>query len=494
MSFINRKLILFFFLISLLNISFQSQEFSIFFNKNSFLTSIEDTQTMRSLQYNKIFITSKIAIPNQNLKFYLRFNEYITYITNNSYQKSESTSYEFIRKKNDGKESEFIPLDFKTESLKSGYESKEIVKFDDNIINDFYFILADKTNNKDDSYESIIGLNLPEKVAKPLLLNTNIFEQLKNNNFINKRIFSIFYFNEIRKEKNRNDNKDNDGIIIFGKLPHELKNDKKNSDIFKRYYFNDNNLNWANTEAGDYHKKWKIKFDYILFANEQLQDLIAEFIIEQNFFTGTSLFKEKVHKYFFDEFISKKICKEDKFYNYMENFNYYFYSCENSIETYFDKYKDGILIFTSKNLNEQFNFNLEELFFRYNNKFYFGIIFDEYQMHGWKLGRLFFEKYPLVFSLDNKAIGYYKQIRDNKKRNSSTIITFFLILLILMLLLLLIIGFKKYTFLKSLIPRRLKANELDDEYIYSNGKEIKKEITTEMAMKISNNSISSLGY
>ena len=270
MSFINRKLILFFFLISLLNISFQSKEFSFFFNKNSFLTSIEDTQTMRSLQYNKIFITSKIAIPNQNLKFYLRSNEYITYITNNSYQKSESTSYEFIRKKSDGKESEFIPLEFKTESLKSGYESKEIIKFDDNIINDFYFILADKINNKDDSYESIIGLNLPEKVARPLLLNTNILEQLKNNNFINKRIFSIFYFNEIRKEKNKNDNKDNDGIIIFGILPHELKIDKKNSDIFKKYYFNDNNLNWANTEAGDYHRKWKIKFDYILFSNEQL--------------------------------------------------------------------------------------------------------------------------------------------------------------------------------------------------------------------------------
>ena len=99
MSFINRKLILFFFLISLLNISFQSQEFSIFFNKNSFLISIEDAQTMRSLQYNKIFITSKIAIPNQNLKFYLRFNEYITYITNKSYQKSESASYKFIKKK-----------------------------------------------------------------------------------------------------------------------------------------------------------------------------------------------------------------------------------------------------------------------------------------------------------------------------------------------------------------------------------------------------------
>ena len=100
----------------------------------------------------------------------------------------------------------------------------------------------------------------------------------------------------------------------------------------------------------------------------------------------------------------------------------------------------------------------------------------------------------LYFSLDNKTIGNYKQIRDNKKINSNTIFTIFLILLIFILSLLLIIGFKKYKFLKSLIQRRLKANELDDEYIYSNGKEFKREVTTELAMKVSNISIFFLGY
>ena len=472
-----------------------SKDFSVFFNKDSFLTSMEDTQTMRSLQYNKIYINSKIATPNQDLKLYLRFNEYITYITNNTYHQSESSSYEFIRKKSNGKDSEFTPLDFQTESLKSGYESKEIIKFNDNVIHDFYFILADKVNNKDNYYESIIGLNLPEKVLKPLLLNTNILEQLKNNNLINKRIFSVFYFNEIRIEKNKNNNKDNDGIIIFGKLPHELKNDKKYSEILKQYSLNENNLNWVNTEAGEYHKKWKIKFDSILFENEQIQDPLVELIIEQNFFTGPSEFKEKVNKYFFEEFISKNICKEEKFYNYMENFDYYFYSCEKSIKEYFENYNKGILEFRSKYLNEKFNFKLEELFFEYNNKLYFGVIFDEYQMHGWKLGRLFFEKYPLIFSVDNKAIGYYKPSGENKRRNYNKIITFVLVLLICILLFLLFIGFRKYNILKSLIPRRLKANELKDDYIYYNVEENKKEITTEMAMKISGKTnYSPLGY
>ena len=250
-----------------------------------------------------------------------------------------------------------------------------------------------------------------------------------------------------------------------------------------------------NTEAGEYHKKWKIKFDSILFENEQIQDPLVELIIEQNFFTGPSEFKEKVNKYFFEEFVSENICKEEKFYNYMENFDYYFYSCEKSIKEYFENYNKGILEFRSKYLNEKFNFKLEELFFEYNNKLYFGVIFDEYQMHGWKLGRLFFEKYPLIFSVDNKAIGYYKPSGENKRRNYNKIITFVLVLLICILLFLLFIGFRKYNILKSLIPRRLKANELKDDYFYSNVEENKKEITTEMAMKISGKTnYSPLGY
>ena len=156
------------------------------------------------------------------------------------------------------------------------------------------------------------------------------------------------------------------------------------------------------------------------------------------------------------------------------------------------------MAFKSKDLNEIFNFTLEELFFEYNNRIYFGVIFDQYQMHGWKLGRLFFEKYPLTFSLDNKAIGYYKQNVENKKnKNRNIATTFILIILIIFLLLLLFIGFRKYNALKSLIPRKLKANELNDQFSYSAYSHIgdnKKEINTEMASKLPKNSISSLGY
>ena len=88
-------------------------------------------------------------------------------------------------------------------------------------------------------------------------------------------------------------------------------------------------------------------------------------------------------------------------------------------------------------------------------------------MYNWKLGNIFFEKYPLVFSLDNKAIGYYNQNLENIKNNSSNKITYILIGLVLLLLIILFFGIRKYNILKKLLPRKLMANELLDEYTYN---------------------------
>ena len=115
-------------------------------------------------------------------------------------------------------------------------------------------------------------------------------------------------------------------------------------------------------------------------------------------------------------------------------------------------------------------------------------------MHGWKLGRIFFEKYSLIFSVDNKAIGYYKQNQSlfNNKDFSKSLL-FFLVVLVIILLLILFIGLRKYNILKSLIPRKLKANELNDQFSYIHVED-KKEIVTEMVPRSSDNNVSALGY
>lgn len=462
--------------------------------KDQILTSSDTTETMRNLQYNKIYINSRIGSNDKSIKLYIRFNEYITYITDNYYKKEESNSYVFTRRK-EGGNAEYIPNEFQTDDLNTGYESKDKLQLDNNILKDFNFILVDKLKREKEFYYPIIGLNLvKENNIRQVLYKTNFLEQLKSSNLIDNKIFSILYYN---KEKNSQNEK---GEIIFGKLPHELTEKEK----FEKYKLEENNLFWDNAEIGDYNLRWKLKFERIKFGNQELSEisgLIAELIIEQNVFTGTWEFKNIIHQKFFEELINKKICKEEKFYNYRENFHYFFYSCDSSLKSELSekKYKENILQFKSNSLNEIFSFNLEELFIEVGRTLYFSIIFDEYQMYGWKLGNIFFEKYPLVFSLDNKAIGYYNQNLGNMNKASNKTI-YILIGLILLLLIILFIGFRRYNILKKLIPRKLMANELLDDYSYNsnninNEDNNKNEIRTEMAYKnqISKGNESKLG-
>ena len=452
--------------------------------RDQILTSIDTKETMRQLQYNKIYINSKIGSNDKNMKLFLRFNEYITYITDNYYKKEESNTYEFTRKKEGENNIEYIPNEFHTDDLNTGYESKDILKLDDNILKDFNFILVDKLNKDKEFYYPIIGLNIvKENNIRPILYKTNLLEQLKSNKIINNKIFSILFF------KNEDNSKIEKGEIIFGQLPHELNiNEQCNN-----FILNENNLNWINADIEDYNLKWKIKFDNIKYSNNEISDLTTELIIEQNVFTGSWEFKNIIHQKFFEELISKRICIEDKFYNFREKFNYFFYSCESSLKTELskEKYKNDILQFKSNSLNEIFSFNLKELFIEKGTTLYFSIIFDEYKMHGWKLGNIFFEKYPLVFSLDNKAIGYYNQNISNIKGKSNSKLIIVLFVLVFFLLIIIFIGIRKYNVLKKLIPRKLMANELLDEFSYNshennninNEDKNKNETKTEMSLK-----------
>ena len=92
--------------------------------RDQILTSVDTSETMRHLQYNKIYINSKIGSNDKSIKLYLRFNEYITYITDNFYKKEDSNTYEFTRKKEGEKNIEYIPNEFHTDDLNSGYIKK----------------------------------------------------------------------------------------------------------------------------------------------------------------------------------------------------------------------------------------------------------------------------------------------------------------------------------------------------------------------------------
>ena len=439
----------------------EKSEVTLYFKKDNveINNSLRSSEIMQNLFYNKIYFSSKLGKPSQNIKLYLRFNEYSSYIPENKYNKNSSSTYEFTRNNKDDDDS---AAEFRTEELISGYESKELLEINNKFtMNNFNFILADELTINEKYYETVIGLNLLANDISQTLKNTNFIEQLKNYNFINKRTFSIFY----------EENNEYNGKIVFGKLPHEIyEND-----------YNENDLKWVNVEHDNYRKKWTIKFDQIDFDNIQLNNTKVELVLEFNLIIAPYEFKKLVYDNFFKEYINNNLCKEEEFNNEKENLVYNFYICETSIKNNLNKKQ---LSFKSQTLNEIFTLSFSELFYEYNKKIYFKVIFDSLQMYNWRIGRIFFEKYPLVFSSDNNVIGYYKKDSFSaKEKNISKFWLVVCIFVILILLFLLYIICRKYSLLKNLMPRRIKANELMDNYIYMVNPENKKDKTTEMVNK-----------
>ena len=100
------------------------------------------------------------------------------------------------------------------------------------------------------------------------------------------------------------------------------------------------------------------------------------------------------------------------------------------------------------------------MFYKIDKKYYFLILFKE-DIFIWEFGLVFLYKYTLVFNSNSKTIGYYYPSFDENK-NDNIVLYIILIISFLVIILLLIIIF----YLLSLKKRRLRANELDDQYDY----------------------------
>ena len=104
----------------------------------------------------------------------------------------------------------------------------------------------------------------------------------------------------------------------------------------------------------------------------------------------------------------------------------------------------------------------KDLFIKYNNEYIFGIVFDEdvdAKDPTWILGKPFMKKYELVYDLDRKIIGLYKEGKINSEAKSGVNILFVILVVILIIVVIGLIYFIIYYLRK---PKR-KAYELDDD-------------------------------
>ena len=125
------------------------------------------------------------------------------------------------------------------------------------------------------------------------------------------------------------------------------------------------------------------------------------------------------------------------------------------------------LKFIVKNENFTFEIKPEQLWYEYKNKLYYLVLVPRIEKEldpFWKLGIPFLKNYDLIFDKDSKTLNVYTQkvSYENKTNYMKYLIILFVFVVIIIIVILIVIN---YNLIKKL-PRKKRANELEDTYEY----------------------------
>ena len=240
-------------------------------------------------------------------------------------------------------------------------------------------------------------------------------------------------------------------FLIIGKRPDEYDNKYKI-----------NNLHKIKVPIYKNEFDWGINFDSIEYGELDIYKLETKFgffEIELGIIVGTVDYKFAIEKNFFNQYIKEKRCFVGRIQGdeiKVTGFKYYY--CNEDVNI--SDMKN--LSFFSKELNYNFTFNYKDLFYNFNGKNYFLVIFPWFMGIQWRLGLPFFKKYEFVFNSDKKIIGVYDKVLEvniilkNSWKNNLIIILFVILTFMSILI------YKLYIHK----PRKIRANELNDNYEY----------------------------
>ena len=306
----------------------------------------------------------------------------------------------------------------------------------------------------------IIGLNIPTKPKDDNVpIHIDFISELKKNELINEYYFTIQY-EENNDLFNYNDNLFL-GKVIIGESPYTLYPNKFKKEDEVIFYLKD--FSFLIEQANFYFNDIEYKEDDIQFR--------ISFV--NGFIIGTSTYKKKIEKAFFNELIKNKLCKFDILEDNVNSAEYFVYSCENNQEIN-NKIKTFPNLYFEIKLNDLiFIFTYKDLFKVFNNRLYFLIIFKNVEFstsgHIWTFGDTFFRKYTTFLNSDSKTILLFKneinninkenydKNQRNKNKKNNIIRTLFEIFLGIIIFVILFLLYKKYR-----STRKLHANELED--------------------------------
>ena len=296
--------------------------------------------------------------------------------------------------------------------------------------------------------------------------------QLKEYGLVEEYHWSIFYDS---KEKNK---KEENGFMLFGKLPHEIDS---NLGYYKKGYFKEKDKKNYYIEPKNLPK---LSFDTdFLFAYEgtDKNKIIEDFpfgltnykTIQLDYHSGAVQVPKSLQTYYhrvFEKYIINGQC-----FNETLSRNYDYYYCKNDKNVI----KQIKSVFPGINLKSQdlnFNFTLEadDLFIEENNYVFCLIYFYTSQIERmWKMGKPFLKKYQFSLNYDQKIISFYNRIDDEPKQKNGVSIVVFVLVIIATIIIVAVICFIIFKFfLYERFFRKKRVNELDDDdYQYTANKD-----------------------
>ena len=427
-----------------------------------YLFTIISTYNVFKITFNRILPSNTKVNPDQFINLFYESNYYLEMTVGSNYQKipmrlSFANYHSFITNESYiGNFKKFDP-DKSTTYHKMTYGPRgfALININQGICSTETFTLKQFNNKKKeiscDNIDFILATRPSFNISgdfgmklytKPGDYNNltyfNFIVNLYKSQYINHQIFTINYFNS------------NEGEIIIGDTPDKYSTWDGDTYRQTNVIANDTGYFWGFSNLVSYLNKKRLN----------IKAEKAEFQIESNIINPISSYAEKLNESFFEDLVNKTKCIfEDK------NENYAFYHCNKDI----DLTNFPIVQIYQDMLNYTFELNSDDLFEDINERKYFLVNFAQNSETKWVLGRPFLIKYNFTYDIAARTVGMFfgkKEVEPEPNDEFNKVWIFVIIsgAIIVILSIVIFILIKK-------IPRKQRANELQETFDYKDNKD-----------------------
>ena len=205
---------------------------------------------------------------------------------------------------------------------------------------------------------------------------------------------------------------------------------------------------------------WCISIDNAYYGQTSIsQNNYILFRIEIGIIIAPNDFMKYITDNYFSKYNDK--CEYKKFKLMSDDYKYYV--CNKDIDI--TKFEN--ISFELKEINFNFTLSYQNLFYEYNNKYYFLIATGSSTLHDFIIGSVLMKTYDFVFDKFKSNIGFYDLSIQVKTKTKNNLVIYIVVISVLSVLIILLIIYLIWKYCNK--PRISRKNELDDDYNYITG-------------------------